>query len=68
MKNTANENVMADLINDGSPFGVIFIADNDKLIEKLRLIERRSKKIKYDIQFEKLFIGIIFIVGNKVRV
>ncbi|GAA7454308.1 hypothetical protein HpBHB18_10530 [Helicobacter pylori] len=42
MKNMANENVMADLINDGSPFGVIFIADNDKLIEKLRLIERRS--------------------------
>lgn len=40
MKNMANENVMADLINDGSPFGVIFIADNDKLIEKLRLIER----------------------------
>ncbi len=64
MKNMANENVMADLINDGSPFGVIFIADNDKLIEKLRLIERRSN----GKHLEKLFVGIIFIVGNKVRV
>ncbi len=24
-----NENVMADKINDGSPFGVIFIIDDD---------------------------------------
>ncbi|GAA7472011.1 hypothetical protein VN0025_10230 [Helicobacter pylori] len=34
--------MLVDKINSGSPFGVIFIADNDKLIEKLRLIERRS--------------------------
>ncbi|GAA7522334.1 hypothetical protein KVM99_03150 [Helicobacter pylori] len=43
----ANENVMADLINDGSPFGVIFIADNDELIKKLRLILKHKSDLGF---------------------
>ncbi|GAA7546704.1 hypothetical protein MMM127_11760 [Helicobacter pylori] len=43
----ANENVMADLINDGSPFGVIFIA------EKLRLILKHKSDLGF-IWFNEL--------------
>ncbi|MCQ2943641.1 hypothetical protein JT145_05810 [Helicobacter pylori] len=52
----ANENVMTDLINDGSSFGVIFIANNDELIKKLRLILKHKNDLGFI--FEKLFVSI----------
>ncbi|MUU40929.1 hypothetical protein KVL75_03195 [Helicobacter pylori] len=48
----ANENVMTDLINDGSSFGVIFIANNDELIKKLRLILKHKNDLGF-IWFNK---------------
>ncbi len=45
-----NENVMADKINDGSPFGVIFISDytiDDHKAKQLRSILERKKECNF---------------------
>ncbi|WP_187860061.1 hypothetical protein [Helicobacter pylori] len=46
-----NENVMADKINDGSPFGVIFIIDDDDKTEELIKKLRSILKHKSDLGF-----------------
>ncbi len=46
-----NENVMADKINDGSPFGVIFIIENYNTIDRRAEELRSILKHKSDLGF-----------------
>ncbi|WP_232254887.1 hypothetical protein [Helicobacter pylori] len=62
-----NENVMTDKINDGSPFGVIFIIDDD---DKTEGLINKSPRMQLFTNLNERTIsnglpfGIIFIAGN----